>query len=91
MPGLDGLNMLGCIFAAWCFHITRQKLAWVIRGGSIDVFNLKEGENLEPLEFKFPFKVLFSKKIGLWYLLNRVALLLALDFFFWAMRSFFWK
>jgi hypothetical protein len=88
MPSLDALNILGFIFAAWCFHITRQKLVWVIRGGGIDVFNLKEGESLEPLEFKLPFKVLLSKKICLWYLLNRVVLLLALNFFFWAMRSF---
>jgi len=87
MPGLGGLNMIGCIFAGWFFHITRQRLAWLIRGGGIDVFKLKEGENLEPMEFKFPRKLLLSRKIGIWYLLNRLALVLMLDCFFWALHG----
>lgn len=91
MPSLHELNIIGFIFAAWFFHFTRQRLAWVVRGGGIDVFNTKEGERLEPLEFKFPLKQLLSKKLRLWYLLNRLALIVGVDFFFWALRSFFAK
>ena len=91
MPSLHELNILGFIIAAWFFHITRQRLAWVIRGGGVDVFNTKEGERLEPLEFKFSREQLLSEKLRLWYLLNRLMLIVAVDFFFWAMRSFFVK
>jgi hypothetical protein len=89
MPSLDGLNTLGFILAAWCFHITRQRLAWIIRGGGINVFDIKEGESLELMEFKFPFKVLLSEKIRMWYLLNRLASIFAINFFFWTARDIF--
>lgn len=86
MPSLQDLNVIGFIFSAWCFHITRQTIARLIGGSKVNVFDIKEGVGLEPLEFKFSLKFLLSKKLRVWYLLNRLAAILAINFFFWAMR-----
>ena len=84
MPSLQDLNVLGFILSAWCFHFTRQTMARLIGGSKINVFDIKEGGSLELMELKFSLKFLLSKKLCVWYLINRCAAILAMDFFFWA-------
>ncbi len=86
MPGLEDLNVLGFIISAWCFHFTRQLMARLIKGREVDVFSTDEGGGLELMERRFPLRTLLSKKLGVCYLVNRLAAIVAIDFFVWSLR-----
>ena len=89
MPSLQELNIIVAILAACAYQLTRQRLAWLISGPFDNVFDIRPGNRLEPMERKFPLRQLLSPSTRWWYLLNRLSLIIGAYFFCWGAR-FLW-
>ena len=74
---------------ALCFHVTRQRLAWLLRGPYKNIFDTTEAARLELMETKVGFKMLFSRKVRWWYISNRIAFVAGIYFFCWA-AAYLW-